>query len=46
MNTMEMEERGSTVRLFGDKQPLEESNVTCFESRRVTSMETLEQTVV
>jgi hypothetical protein len=23
--------RGRTVRLFGDKQPLEESNVTCLE---------------
>jgi hypothetical protein len=30
--------RGRTVRLFG-------SNVTCLESRRVTSMEVLEQTI-
>jgi hypothetical protein len=37
--------RGRTFRLFGDEQPLEGSNVTCLEYRRVTSMETIEQTV-
>jgi hypothetical protein len=31
-----------TVRLFGDEQPLEGSNVTCSKSIRDTFMETLE----
>ena len=32
---------GGTFRLFGDEQPLEGSNVTCLESGRVTTRETL-----
>jgi hypothetical protein len=36
-----LEQRWGTVRLFGDEQPLEGSNVTCLESRRGMSMETL-----
>jgi hypothetical protein len=31
--------RGRTVRLFEDEQPIEGSNVTCLESRRDTAME-------
>jgi hypothetical protein len=44
-NTNEHLKEMNTVRLFRDEQPLGGSSVTCFESRKVTAMETLEQTV-